>query len=105
MGLGLGGGCLVCFVRFCDTFGDVLARGKRRGGLSAVGHADAEACRDSVAASTIFRTFSRMVFALRRTNSIVRFWELIACRVGRVYFARLVVCFVGFRAGAGNWGA
>ena len=46
-----------------------------------------------------------MGLALRRTNSIVRFWGLIACRVGRVYFASLVVCFVGFRAGAGNWGA
>ena len=45
-----------------------------------------------------------MVFALRRTNSIVRFWELIACKVGLVYFGALVVCFVGFRDGSGIGG-
>ena len=61
--------------------------------------------RAFLAAATIFRIFSCIVFALRRTNSIVRLWVLIACTVGRISFARLVVCFVGFRGGAENWGA
>ena len=43
--------------------------------------------------------------SLRTTTSIVRFWELIARKVGLVYFGALVVCFVGFRGGAENWGA
>ena len=42
------------------------------------------------AVATIFRMLSCMVFALRRTNSIVRFWGLIACKVPASYFARLV---------------
>ena len=50
-----------------------------------------------LAAATIFRIFSRMVFALLRTTSIVRFWGLIACKVSKTFFAVLVVCFVGFR--------
>ena len=45
-----------------------------------------------------------MVFSLRRTTSIVRFWELIARKVGLVYFGALVVCFVGFRDGSGIGG-
>jgi len=37
-----------------------------------------------------------MEFALLVITFIVRFWGLIARKVGRIYFARLVVCFVGF---------
>ena len=33
---------------------------------------------------------------LQTTNSIVRYLELIARKVDLVFFARLVVCFVGF---------
>ena len=55
-------------------------------------------------AATIFRIFSRMAFALQTVNSIVRFWGLIACKVPTSYLAGLVVCFVGFRDGAGIGG-
>ena len=53
---------------------------------------------------TIFREFSCMAFALWGITSIVRFWELIACKPGPFILERLVVCFVGFSGGAGNWG-
>ena len=46
-----------------------------------------------------------MGLALRRTNSIVRFWELITCKVRQILFAGLVVCFVEFSGRCGNWGA
>ena len=57
------------------------------------------------AASSNFRIFSCMAFALQRTTSIVRFWGLIACRIGQLILARLVVCFVGFSGWSENWRA
>ena len=106
----------VCFCallrHFLRRFGEGCgrAKGKYKDGLAfVVSHPclknKGTARMGCSADSTNFRIFSCMVFALRRTNSIVRFWVLIACRVEPVYFARLVVCFVGFRGGAGNWGA
>jgi len=75
-----------------------LANSNTDKGTARMGH------RAFLAAATIFRIFSCIVFALRRTNSIVRFRGLIACKVPTSYFARLVVCFVGFRGWRGNWG-
>ena len=77
-------------------------------GPARIGHPDRG--QSGVAVSTIFRTFSSMVLPLQRINSIVRLWALIARRVEPVYFALLVVCFVGFSDGAEiggldkNWG-
>jgi hypothetical protein len=85
-GVGFWGGYLVCFARFCD----VLASVKRWAGS---------------VAWAIFRIFSFMVFALQRISSIVRFWELIACSIGRAFLAGLVVCFVGFMGDAWIWEA
>ena len=135
----------MCFARFCDTFGDVLARVGRCGrandkdglafvvshpclknkGTARMGHPARGKEEDGLAfvvshpclrnkgtarmghpaVETIFRMLSCMVFALRRITSIVRFWGLIACKVGQLILAGLVVCFVGFGGWRGNWGA
>jgi len=134
MVLGLRGGYLVSFARFCDTFvtflrgrrglGGCCGRGgrQRRGrllwsatlawqtrntgkGTARVGHPAFPA------SATVFRIFSCMVSALRRTTSIVRFWGLIACKVWRTFLGGLVFCFVGFSDGGefrgldNSWGA
>jgi len=57
------------------------------------------------AAATNFRIFSRIEFSLRRVTSIVRFWGLIACKVGITIFVGLVVYFVWFSGGVGIWEA
>ena len=57
------------------------------------------------AAATNFRIFSRIEFSLRRVGSIVRFWGLIACKVGITIFVGLVVYFVWFSGGVGIWEA
>ena len=113
MVLGLRGGYLVSFARFCDTFCDVFARAVRplwsptlawQARNTGKGTARMEHPA-FLAPATIFRIFSCMVFALRGITSIVRFRGLIACKVGQLIFAGLVVCFVGFGGWYGNWGA
>ena len=86
------------------------ARAKTRTGLAFVVSHPSRRNKDPArmghrAVATIFRIVSCTVFALRRTTSIVRFWELITCRVCPILFVGLVVCFVGFSGGAGVWGA
>ena len=48
------------------------------------------------AVATVFRIFSCMVSALRRTTSIVRFWELIARKVFPAHFGEIsgLFCWV-----------
>ena len=77
-------------------------------GMARMGHPDRG--QSGVGDSTNFRIFPCIVSALRWITSIVRLLALIACRVEPVYFARLVICFVGFSDGAEiggldkNWG-
>lgn len=87
--LSLRGGYLAVFVRFRALFW-AFWRG-RRGVPSASG--------DCLAVATIFRRFSSMEFALWLVTSIVRFWGIIACKVGWAFF-ELRVFFVGFSGGA-----
>ena len=94
----------VCFCALLRHFSQRFGEGRAAwtgldcgyGGLAPESRLVPSEPETGLAASTIFRIFSCIVFALRRTNSIVRFWGLIACRIRAISFGRLVFCFVGF---------
>ena len=94
----------VCFCALLRHFSQRFGEGRAAwtgldcgyGGLAPESRLVPSEPETGLAASTIFRIFSCIVFALRRTTSIVRFWGLIACKVGQILFGGVVVCFVGF---------
>ena len=119
MRLGLVGGYLARFVRFCTLFWGVSARAGRSGRGKDKDGADLcglpplpqEQGHGKDGAPSFFcgrDDFSDILtheIHLWRITSIVRFWELKARRVGLVYFSIQVVCFVWFICGTRIRGA
>jgi hypothetical protein len=100
MELGLAGGYLVCFARFCTTFCDVLARG---GGLSAMEQAGAHAIRSLQRLFGGLDDFSDIFLHGLRSPDDCFYCALLGVNCPqnwRGFLALLVVCFVWFSDGA-----